>query len=65
MEDESTGVDRDDDKSTGVKSEITGVTKENDESDNMALLEEAIAEAERDIVEGAEILSGNSDKDGG
>ena len=31
----------------------------------MALIEEAIAEAEQDIVEGAEILSGNSDKDGG
>ena len=62
VEDESTGVDINNDKSTGVKSESTRVTEENYKSDNMALIKESISEAERDIAEGTELLAGNADK---
>ena len=39
VEDESTGADSKDNESTGVKSKSTVVTKENYESDKMALIE--------------------------
>ena len=67
---ESTGVDNDG-KITGVRhdNEITGVdsdnkrtesgsTGKNDEADELALIEEAIAEAERDIAEATDLLEG-------
>ena len=55
-DDESIGVDRDN-ESMGIKSESrsTGAT---DKAEEMALIEEAIAEVERDITEGTEILAG-------
>ena len=39
-----------------------GAAKANDEANYMALIEEDIAEAERDIVEGTELLSGENIK---
>ena len=39
-----------------------GAAKANDEANDMALIEEDIAEAERDIVEGTELLSGENIK---
>ena len=50
-----TGLDSNDER-TGVKPE-SGIMGANDEVDEMALIEEAIAEAERDITEGKELLS--------
>ena len=51
-----------DKKITGVDSdnEITesGSTGETDEADELALIEEAISEAKRDIVEGTDLLAG-------
>ena len=57
------GVDRDG-EITGVKSELesTAVTESNDEAGKMALIEEVISEAERDIAEGTELISGNETK---
>ena len=55
-EDESTGVDSDND-STEIKSE-SGSMVATDEADKMALIEEAILESERDITEGTELLEG-------
>ena len=67
---ESTGVENDrkttgvrhDDKTTGVDSDNesteSGSTGATDKEDGMALIEEAIAEAERDIAEGTDILAG-------
>ena len=67
---ESTGVDNDeeitgvrhDGKTTGVDSnnEITesGITGATDKADGLALIEEAIAEAELDIAEGTDLLAG-------
>ena len=65
MEDKRTRVDINDYKITGVKSEITGIKEKNDESDNMALIEEAIAEAKRDIAEGTKLLAKIADEDRG
>ena len=39
-----------------------GAAKANDEANDMTLIEEDIAEAERDIVEGTELLSGENIK---
>ena len=61
-EDKITGVYSDNNKGTGVKSESTVVAGENDESDDMALIEETIAEAEREIAEGTELFARNADK---
>ena len=62
---EITGV-RHDDKTTGVDSnnESTelGSTGATDKADELALIEEAIEEAERDIVEGTDILAGTETK---
>ena len=54
--DKSTGVDNDN-ESMGINSESrsTGAT---DKADKIALIEEAISEAERDIAEGTELLAG-------
>ena len=70
----STGVENDG-KITGVchNNEITGVDSDNksresvnteatDEAGEMALIEEAIAEAERDIAEGVDLLAGTETK---
>ena len=54
--DKITGVDSDN-KST--ESEITG---ENDEAGELALIEEAIAEAEQDIAEANDLLAGTETK---
>ena len=67
---ESTGVDNDG-EITGVRhdNEITGVdsdnestesgcTGKNDEAEELALIEEAIIEAERDIAEAIDLLAG-------
>ena len=53
--DKSTGVDSDN-KRMGIKSE-SGSMGATDEADRMALIEKAIAEAERDITEGTELLA--------
>ena len=45
-----------DNKSLGVKSEL-GSTGATDKADEMAISEETIAEAERDIEEGTDILA--------
>ena len=62
---EITGV-RHDDKTTGVDSnnESTelGSTGATDKADELALIEEAIEEAERDIVEGTDLLAGTETK---
>ena len=55
-------MDSDKNESKGLKSESTGVAGENDESDDMALIEETIAQVEREITEGTELLSRNADK---
>ena len=55
-DEEITGVDIDS-ESMGVKSE-SGSTGTTNEADEMALIEEAIAEAERGITEGTELLAG-------
>ena len=67
---ESTGVENDgeitglrhDKKITGVdsdnKSTESGSTGETDKVDEMALIEEAISEAEQDITEGTDLLAG-------
>ena len=52
----STGVDSDN-ESIGVKSESIS-RGSTDKADEMALIEEAIAEAERDIAEGTDLLAG-------
>ena len=54
-DDEITGLDSDN-KSLGVKSEL-GSTGATDKADEMAISEETIAEAERDIEEGTDILA--------
>ena len=54
---EITGLDRDN-ESTGIKSE-PGSTGATNEAYEMALIEEAISEAKRDIAEGTELLAGN------
>ena len=66
----STGVENDgkitgvrhDDKITGVDSDNEsaelGITGPTDEADKLALIEEAIAEAERDIAEANDLLAG-------
>ena len=59
-ENESTGVDSNN-ESTGIKSESDS-TGAADEADEMTLIEETIAEAERDIVEGKEKLAGAETK---
>ena len=46
-----------DNDSMGVKSE-SGSTGATDEADEMALIEEAIAEADRDITKGTDLLAG-------
>ena len=53
---ESTGVDSDN-ESTGIKSE-SGSTGATDEADEMALIEDSIAEVERYIAEGTDPLAG-------
>ena len=71
---ESTGVDNDS-KSTGVRHDdkITGVDSNNkrtesgstgptDKSDELALIEEAITEVERDIAEATDLLAGTETK---
>ena len=71
---ESTGVDNDS-KTTGVRhdDEITGEdsdnesaesgsTGKNDKADELALIEKAIAEAERDIAEATDLLAGTETK---
>ena len=67
---ESTGVEnggkitgvRHDDKTTGVDSDNesteSGSTGATDKADEIALVEEAIAETERDIAEGTDLLAG-------
>ena len=50
------GVDSNN-ESTGIKSE-SGSTGATDKADEMAIIEEAIAESERDIAEGTELLAG-------
>ena len=57
---EITGVGNDK-NSTGVKSE-SGSTVATDKADVMALIEETISEAERDIVEGTDLLAGTETK---
>ena len=58
---EITGVQHND-KITGVDSDNesaqSGSTGTTDEADKLALIEEAIAEAERDISEGTDLLAG-------
>ena len=58
---EITGV-RHDNEITGVDSDNkrteSGSTGKNDEADELALIEEAIAEAERDIAEATDLLAG-------
>ena len=54
-DDEITRVDRNN-ESMGVKSG-SGGTGATDKADEMALIEEAISEAEQDILEGAELLA--------
>ena len=51
-----TGMDRND-ESTGIKSE-SGSKGATEKVDKMDLIEEAIAEADRDIAEGTELLAG-------
>ena len=53
-----TGVESNE-KTTGVKSESesTGATDSRYKADKMALIEEDIEEAERDIAEGTDLLS--------
>ena len=55
-DDKRTGGDSDN-ESTGIKSE-SGSTRVNDEANQMAPIEEAIAEAEWGIAEGTELLAG-------
>ena len=55
-DDEITGVDSNN-ESTGVES-ASGSMEATEESDGMLLIEEAIEEAERDIVEGTDLLAG-------
>ena len=57
-EDKSIVVESDD-ESIGVNSESTGVSKAN----NMALIDEAITEAEQNTVEGTELFARNTDND--
>ena len=46
-----------DNESTGIKLE-SGSTVKTDPADEMAIIEEAIAEVERDIAKGTELLAG-------
>ena len=59
-DDKITGVDSDNDR-TGIKSE-SGSMGATYKADEMALIEEAISEAERDIVEGTYLLAGTETK---
>ena len=55
-----------DEKITGVDSDNesteSGITGKNDKADKLALIEEAIAEAERDIVKATDLLAGTEPK---
>ena len=55
-DDKIKGVDRDN-ESTGIKSELVSMGA-TDEADILALIEEAIVEAEQDIAEGTDLLAG-------
>ena len=55
-------MNSEDNGSKGLNSESIGTGEENNKSYDMTLIEESIAEAERDIAEGTKLLAGNADK---